>query len=321
MPAALVVLLGSLLQCAAVTPTELSTFFASSKGLSMPSSDAAKLANQEAPKLTQCGITVPQLQALRDVMYSPSKLDLSITSIRSNLLPVAYQKVNPDDLAEMYRTLYATDSIDMQKSDAQSRSIELVKKQVDAATLKSLFSALYATSGVDLPKKDAQAQALELSLSGANSTQLKIAYQGFKHMGKPTQDALQAAIPESILAGFHGLARRHAQDTVPYTAAEFQQYFGSSWVSKWATAPQEERVANDHHAYDVADFDKYYTDPWYWTQAKTATQKRLAEDGKAYTMKEFSDYYGSTWQQSWMTGPVLPCAECASASESLIINV
>lgn len=320
MPAAL--LLAFLLPCAAVTPIELSTFFASSKGLSMTSSDAAKLADQEAPKLTQCGITVPQLQALRDVMYSTSKLDLSITSIRSNLLPVAYQKVNPDDLALMYRTLYATDSVDMQKSDAQSRSIELVKKQVDAATLKSLFSALYATSGVDLPKKDAQARALELSLGGANSTQLKTAYQGFRHMGKSVQDSLQAAIPESILAGFHGLARRHAEDTVPYTAAEFQQYFGSSWTSKWATAPQEERVANDHHAYDIADFDTYYKDAYYWTSAKTATQKRLAEDGKPYTMKEFSDYYGNTWQQSWMTGPVLPCAECAaSASESLIINV
>lgn len=317
---AALVFLGSLLSCAAVTPTELSTFFASNNGLSMSYSDAAKLADQEAPKLTQCGITVSQLQALRDVMYSPSKLDLSITLLRSNLLPVAYQQVKPADLTEMYQTLYSTNNVDMQKSDAQSRSIELVKKQVDAATLKSLFSALYATSGVDLPKKDAQMQALELSLSGANSTQLKISYQGFSHMGKSKQDALQASIPESILAGFHGLARRHATDTVPYTAAEFQQYFGSSWVSKWAISPQEERVANDHYAYDIAQFDKYYKESWYWTQAKTATQKRLADDGKPYTMKEFADYYGSSWQESWMGGAVLPCAECAS-SEPLLINV
>jgi hypothetical protein len=288
----------------------------------MSSSDAAKLAIQEAPKLTQCGITVSQLQALRDVMYSTSQLDLSITSIRTNLLPVAYQQVKPEDLTEMYKTLYATDSVDMQKSDAQSRSIELAKKQVDAATLKSLFAALYATSGVDLPKKDAQVQALTLSLSGANSTQLKTAYQGFRHMGKSVQDALQAAIPESILAGFHGLARRHALDVTPYTAAEFQQYYGSSWASKWESSPQEERVANDYHAYDVADFGKYYKDSWYWTQAKTATQRRLADDGKPYTMKEFYDYYGGDWQKSWMAAPVLACVECVKpASDDFIINV
>jgi len=226
----------------------------------------------------------------------------------------------------MYKTLYATDNLDLQKSDAQTRAMYFVKYNIDAATMKSLFSALYAPSGVDLPKKDAQLQAMQLSMSGANSTQLKLAYQGFKHMGKSQQDALQAATPEAILAGFNGLARRHAtNDTVPYTASEFQKYYTApyNWVDQWINSPVEERLANDHHAYDIAEFNKYYKDSWYWTQAKTATQRRLADDGKPYTMKEFYEYYGLAWLQFWYAAPVLACAECTSEAlqEPLTINV
>jgi len=210
----------------------------------MTSSDAARLAAQEAPKLTQCAITVPMLQALRDTMYadvSANGLDLSMTQMRPFLLPVAYQQVEPANLASLFSTLYSTNGVDMLKSDARSRAIELAKLQVDASNLQSLFSALYATSGLDLPKKDAQQQALELvaalelldlgaflALAGANATQLKLAYQGFTRMGKSKQDALQAAIPEAVLAGFNGLARRHALDTTPYTAAEFQTHYGGN---------------------------------------------------------------------------------------------
>jgi len=317
-------LLGSLVSCELeVTPSDLANFFASSKGLSMTSSDAAKLAAQEAPKLTHCAITVSMLQALRDTMYVSTQhgLDLSVTQIRQFLLPVAYQQVEPANLASLFSTLYSTNGVDMQKSDAQSRAIELAELQVDASNLQSLFSALYATSGLDLPKKDAQQQALELAVAGANATQLKLAYQGFTRMGKSKQDALQAAIPEAVLAGFNGLARRHAQDTTPYTAAEFQMHFGGDWESIWAKSPQEERVANDHHAYGIADFIKYYKDSWYWSEAKTATQKRLADDGKPYTMEEFQQYYTSTWQQKWLGAPVLPCAECSQTAQQQFITV
>lgn len=288
----------------------------------MPYSQARELADQEAPKLTQCGITISQLQALRDVMYTvdTSKgLDMSVSQIQSNLLPVAYQQVSPENLLNLFRALYATDGVDMSKMDSQSRSLELAKKKVDSDTLSKLFRSLYAPSQIDLPKKDAQANALELSLSGANSTQLWLAYQGFQRMGKSKQLALQAAIPEAILAGFHGFARRHAQDAKPYTAAEFQTYYGANWVSQWASAPQEERVANDHHAYDIADFLNFYKDSWYWTQAKTATQKRLAEDKNAYNMEEFYQYYGNAWQQKWMAAPVLPCVECSSTEDIIAV--
>jgi len=288
----------------------------------MSNSDAVNLAAKEAPKLTECGIDVSKLQALRDAMYQTSSMDMSMTQIRQSLLDVAYQQVAPANLLDLYRTLYSTNGVDLQKSDAQSRAIELAKKQVDAATLQTLFSALYATSGLDLQKKDAQVNALELALAGANATQLKLAYKGFTKMGKTKQAALQASIPEAVLAGFYGLARRHAQDTKPYTAAEFQDYFKGNWVSLWSSAIQEERVANDHHAYTVADFVKYYKDSWYWTQATTATQKRLAADGKTYTMEEFQQYYGNSWQTEFESAAVLPCAECASASKTpLVINV
>lgn len=316
-------ILASLASCqpaVTVSPSDLANFFASSNGLSMNSADAMKLATQEAGKLTQCGIDVSSLKKLRDTMYTTSGMDLSLTQVRQALLDVAYQQVTPEDLLSMYRTLYATDGVDLLKSDAQTRAIELAKKQVDASTLKSLYSTLYSISGLDLPKKDAQVNALELALAGANATQLKVAYRGFIQMGKTKQAALQAAIPEAVLAGFHGLARRHAQDTKPYTAAEFQDYYHSNWVSSWSSAVQEERVANDHHAYTIAEFDMYYKDSRYWTQAKTATQKRLAADGKAYTMEEFEQYYQNSWQQEFEAAPVLPCEECTSL-DPFTINV
>jgi len=244
-------------------------------------------------------------------------MDLTLTQVRSLLLPLAYQQVTPVNLVALYKTLYATDGLDLQKSDAVSRALELAKKKVDAPTLKSLFSELYATFGVDLPKKAAQMQAMELALSGANSTQLKLAYQAFRNQGKKQADALQAAIPEAIAAGFQGLARRHAADAMPYTAVEFQKHFGSQWVSSWESAPQEERVAQDQKAYTIGEFIQYFKDSWYWTQAKTATQKRLADDGHVYTMEEFKQYYTSQWQQKWMVADVLPCAECTT-SEQLI---
>jgi len=314
MRSAVLLLVGSLVACSAVSPSDLAAFFSSSKGLSMSSSDASKLAQAEAPKLTKCDITVHTLQALRDTLFATDSLDFPIVTIRSVLLPLAYQQVNTDDLTALFKTLYATDGVDLSKSDSQSKAQELAKKKVDAPTLQALFRALYATSGVDLPKKDAQTQALELALGGANATQLKLAYAGFIKF-KSKADALQAAIPEAILAGFQGLARRHAPDTEPYTAAEFQGYFGSNWVSTWESAPQEQRVAKDQKAYTIGDFIEYFKDPWYWTQAKTATQKRIADDGELYTMADFYKYYKSQWQQKWMAAAVVPCAECALSEQ------
>eukprot|EP00971_Amphidinium_carterae_P283148 5621344-Amphidinium_carterae.1 len=101
-----------------VTVQELKTWFWSSSGLDMSMQDADQLAQVEAPILTECVVSMDalkaraqeqqlnargfagSLQAMYDVLYKTTNLDLSKQLVREKILPLAKQHADPTVLKD-----------------------------------------------------------------------------------------------------------------------------------------------------------------------------------------------------------------------------
>lgn len=302
-------------RCLGATPKEYEAFFYSSKGLDMSSADAAALARTESIKLADSGVTVSTLQQLRDVLYSStsSGLDLAKPEVRKWVLPLAYAHSRPDKLQFLFKTLYSSGDLDLSKVEAQSRAIELSLRQVEPDSLKALYHVIYSRSGLDFSKADAQKTSIEQAAVGADAETFKQVYLLARQKGLPQSSCIAEASREAVKATLQGLVRRHAKDTIPYTAAQFQSYYGDAWFSEWGSGPSEQRVAEDGFEYTAASFAEHYGSSWAakWASSKVATQVRIAQDGKHYTMKDFADYYKDEWQNLWEKAPETRCQECA----------
>jgi hypothetical protein len=309
------VLLTCITGCLGASPKEYESFFYASKGLDMSSSDAAALARDESTKLADSGVTVPTLQLLRDVLYSSTSngLDLSMPEVRKWILPLAYAHSSPEQLRSLFKTLYSSGDLDLSKGEAQSRAIELSLRQVEPEGLKAFYQMIYSRSGLDFPKADAQKTAIEQAAAGADAETFKQVYLLAKKKGLPQSGCIAEASREAVKATLQGQVRRHAKDTIPYTADAFQSYYGDAWFSEWVSSPLEQRVAQDGFEYTAARYLEHYGSSWVaqWASSKVATQVRIAQDGKHYTMKEFADYYKDDWQKLWEKAPEARCQECA----------
>mmetsp|Transcript_16844 Transcript_16844/g.39116 ORF Transcript_16844/g.39116 Transcript_16844/m.39116 type:complete len:311 (+) Transcript_16844:50-982(+) len=295
-----------------VTVQELKTWFWSSSGLDMSMQDADQLAQVEAPILTECVVSMDALKAMYDVLYKTTNLDLSKQLVREKILPLAKQHADPTVLKDMFNGLYSTRGLDTTKDVAQKWSIELVQSfRAEPGQLIALFNAL--KDSLKLPKEQAQTKAIGLAAVGCDATALVNSFKASKDLTSATDSAVRANL--------NGASRRFAQDGKVYTAKEFQDYYGASYLSEWMKGAHEKKVSRDGWAYTASEFHLFFASAWEteWNRAAIATQRRLGEDGKPYTISEFVDYYRDEWQQKWLDAPELPCKECKSAVETVTV--
>eukprot|EP00930_Biecheleria_cincta_P014149 TRINITY_DN1228_c0_g1_i1.p1 TRINITY_DN1228_c0_g1~~TRINITY_DN1228_c0_g1_i1.p1 ORF type:complete len:312 (+),score=87.22 TRINITY_DN1228_c0_g1_i1:85-1020(+) len=295
---------------AAVTPEELESYFYSTSGLDLSRAEAHTLAMQEADSLTKCGVTVSDIKALAGVLYSTSYIDMSKAEIRQQLLPLAKQHIDPEELKNMWTALYSTSSLDLSKSECKSRSIELTKYRAEPDQVKALYDVLYRS--INLPKTQAQSDTLELAAAGCDPKALEASYKASRDLNSAKSSALRANL--------NGEAKRYAKDGKAYTLAEFQQYYGKDYFLEWLAAPAEKRVANDYKAYTASEFRMFFGSSWEskFIAGLPATQMRIAEDGKIYDIAEFVQYYKDSWQKKWAAAPEVPCKECHAAKEVVV---
>eukprot|EP00933_Yihiella_yeosuensis_P047064 TRINITY_DN4273_c0_g2_i2.p1 TRINITY_DN4273_c0_g2~~TRINITY_DN4273_c0_g2_i2.p1 ORF type:complete len:325 (+),score=62.55 TRINITY_DN4273_c0_g2_i2:103-1077(+) len=293
---------------AAVTPEELESFFYSSSGFDMSRKDAHSLAEQEAPILSQCRVTVSDLKTLKAVLYDPSTFDFSRADLTKQLLPLAKQHLDPDQLKVMFKTLYDTSTIDFFKRDASPFSIQLVKSHAEASQLTELYKVLRNLPGLSLNKQKAQDETVALGEAGCDPVALQKSFAASKN--------LDSAKASAVRANLNGESKRYAADGKAYAVSDFQQYYGEKYLSEWLKSPFEKRVANDGKAYTASEFRIYYSSTWEqkWHEAKDATQMRIAEDGKIYSLADFVNYYhtGGDWREKWNAAPEVPCSECSA---------
>jgi len=286
----------------AVTPEELESYLYSPSGLDMSRADAHKLAEKEASILTQSHVTISDLKALQTVLYSPSVLDFSKANLQSKLLPLAEQHVSPDELKSMYQLLYSTSSLDLSATVARGNTIDLVKKFAEQSQIKDLFTVL----GQLVSKADAQKWTLILAQDGCDPAALKNSYAASKDWTSASTSCLRANL--------NGEAKRFAKNGEAYSAADFEKYYGDTYLDEWRAAPMEKRVANDGSAYTASQFRMFYGASWEQklNAAVVATQQRIAEDGKTYSIADFLAYDKDDWQARWEAAPEVPCKECNS---------
>lgn len=306
-----------------VTPEEYAAWFSSANGLQMAGSSAQTLAKNEATTLNECGVTIDALQQLRDVMYhaDSSGMGLHILDVQKDILILAKQHIQPVKLNQLYQILIGgwwrlPGGLTLPVSVAQPRAIEMIRRNTEPQDLKDVYAVLFGYSGgIQLPQSQAQQLAIEAAIAGADASTFQSTYAAQKKNGQAA--ALKAAEDASIKLNLHGLVRRYAKDGHLYSAAEFQTYYNTDWLSEWTVAPQEKRVHKDGKAYRASDYEDYFGDSWFtaWANDKTATQVRIADDGKKYTMEVFQQYYKDQWQTKWDAAAEVACEECTSPEQ------
>lgn len=292
----------------------------------MTSSDAQALAQKEAYNLGEGGVTIANLQALKDAMYNSgaSGLGLQIVDVRKNIILLAEQHIEPAKLNQMYQLLIGgwwklPGGLTLPVSVAQPRAVEMARKHAEPQDLRDIYAVLFGyAGGILLPQTQAQQVALETATAGADAPTFQATYAAQTKKGATQDAALKTAKEESIKANLHSLVRRYAKDTNLYTAEEFQKYYGDQWLNEWMVAPFEKRVHREG-CYRASEYFEYFGADWFksWANDSVATQVRIASDGYKYTIAQFYGYYKNDWQTQWAAAAEVACP--APAQDLLMI--
>merc|ERR1712032_856539 len=289
-------------------PKDLANWLSSEDGLSLSSYAASALANQEYHALTLCGVTLKDLQALKDTMKTKMDLGISAT-VQNNLFVLAEQHVAADKLYNMFYYLSSSytlhGGLGLDKAQAQAMALSMTLARAEPDQLYDLYQVMFGYKGLGFDQKTAQTQAIQLALAGADAPTFKENYMKNKD--------LQKATLMSVSANLQGLVKRYAKNGQPYTVEEFQKYYPSDWIQEWLNGPLEKKVSTDKKAYTASSFSRHFGTNWAakYRNSEEATQVRLAKDGKSYTIPQFLTYYGNTWQTEFIAAPELACLECA----------
>lgn len=272
------------------------SFFRSASGLRLPQAEAHALAEHWARPLTICRVQVSGLQALRDVMYATSGMDVPVLDLPGAVLKAAYHHVDAGELKELFRALLSASSVDLSKAGAREYALDLAARHADPKAVESLFRTLR----LRLPKSEAQQAVFDLVAAGADPEVFRRRFQ--------RRSDLEAATASAVGAGLDGLARRYAPDGLLYAAADFQSWYGSAWYGYWLVGPEEKRTARDGSDYSAGEFQRYFGAGWAaeWKAAPPAIQRRFAADGEAYTMEDFVKYFRGSWQIEWAAAAEIP---------------
>ncbi|CAK0842744.1 unnamed protein product [Prorocentrum cordatum] len=293
---------------ASIQPKDLATWLSSEDGLGLSTSAASALAGQEYRALTLCGVTLQDLQALRDTLKT--KLDLGVSAtVQKSLFVLAEQHATADKLYSMYYYLSSSytlhGGLGLDKDRAQSMAISMTLARAEPDQLYALYQVMYGYKGLGLDQKTAQGYAIQAAVAGADAPTFKETYLKNKD--------LQKAMLMGVSANLQGLVKRYAKNGQPYTVDEFQQYYPSDWLQEWVDGPLEKKVSTDKKAYTASSFSRHFGTNWAakYRTSDEATQVRLARDGKPYTIPQFQSYYGNSWQTEFNAAPELACSECA----------
>lgn len=283
--------------------------------------DAAALASRQWHILTQCGVTVKALQALKTQMYDHPGMDLGMARLRTAILPLATQHVTADKVGQLYTALSSgytmSGGLGLPKADAQDWALKMAPLRAEPDQLYELYKVMYGYFGIGFDQKTAQQTTIQLALAGADAAVFQDTYTQTKNQSASSQMATDKAIAASTIANLQGLVRRYAKDAHAYTASEFQQHYAAGWLVEWLDAPMEMRISDDRLAHTASQFKRHFGKAWA-TKYRTgveAIQMRLANDATTYTMQEYQKYYGDDWQRQWAASPELPCAQCAPFKE------
>lgn len=293
---------------ASIQPNDLAAWLSSENGLGLSSSAASALAGRECRALTLSGVTLQDLQALKDTMKTRLDLGTSVT-LQNSLFVLAEQHVAADKLYNMYYYLSSSytlhGGLGLDRARAQAMAISMTMARAEPDQLYALYQVMYGYKGLGLDQKTAQGYAIQAAVAGADA-------QTFKENYLKNKD-LQKAMLMGVSANLQGLVKRYAKNAQPYTVEEFQQYYPSDWLQEWVDGPLEKKVSADKKAYTASSFSRHYGTNWAakYRTSDEATQVRLAKDGKSYTIAQFQSYYGNSWQTEFNAAPELACSECA----------
>lgn len=310
---------------AALKPRALEHWLTSSAGLSMTKEDAETAVYDHVNALSQCGVDIHQLQALKNVTTEHNGIDLDLATLQLRLFHLAEQHVAPDRLRQLYEALYngyaKSGGLGLPHQEAQRLTLDLALKQAEPDQLKELHDVMYGFSGSGFNTEQAQQTAIELAIAGASAAAYKDAYaEAFERSSEPniSQARADAAIA-AVTADLDGRVRRYGKAARPYTAQEFMAYYPASWLDEWTSAPIEKRVSSsDGRAYTAYEFSKLKGSNWQdeYQQSAEAVQLRLTSDGKNHTMQDFLRDRGYIWQKFWAMAAELPCEQCNPYSEA-----
>jgi len=309
--AAVLAALVLLLPVSAVDPEDLQKWFQADAGLSLSEADAAAKAKEEAPILTQCGVT---LLALIDLKILLAGMSMGITDIRENILPLARAHVKPDSLNKLYIALSSswssTGGLELPQAEAQMQAMGMAESRVQVAELYGLYQTMYGFWGLGFNQTLAQQTAVQLTYAGADASDFKSIFQRTAPSGEA--QALRIASASAVNADMQGLIRRYGKDGLAYYSREYQARYADQWLKAWQFAPQELHVSSDGQMYTAGQFSQHFGNGWelVWHATLEATQVRLGKDGGAHTMPEFRDLYHDDWQNVWFEAPELPCKQC-----------
>merc|ERR1712032_1784371 len=168
-------------------------------------------------------------------MSKVSGMDFPISSIRENILRVAYKHADPKDLDGFYFELYTM--MELPKDVARNQAVSMAMAHAEPYLLPLLYQVLSAASKVDLPKSDAQAMSVNFTLAGVDASVLEQTYMSNKGLGKDS--ALQMALRAAVEANLDGIDERYAPNAQPYNAKGFADYYEDSWFVEWSKAPKQ----------------------------------------------------------------------------------
>merc|ERR1740129_382854 len=232
-------------------------------------------------------------------MIKPTGLDYPIELVRYVLLGVAYQHPDPKDMDALYRALRMPSRLALPKETAKRQALIMAMAHADPSLLPPLYRVLRSGFKVALPKSQAQAMAMTLTLAGASAGALESTFMNNRALGR--DKALPMAVRAAVEANLDGIDERYAPDGRPYTATQFADFFGDSWLAEWSNGPRQKRTAPDGIDYRASEFKAHFGDSWSgkWSAAPEANLSRIAPDGKIHTMAEFQTLYSNTWQNVW----------------------
>lgn len=268
-----------------------------------------------------------------------------------NMFAFATKQLDQDELVKMYNLFTDPHKFARSLHDARSLAVQFLERDVETSSgeIGKLYEILTHNYNIILPKEDAEYWAQRVAAAGCEVDKFWSVYQTIPDDADPgiwTKDReaqqakrkLQLALDQALRVSFDMQAYRYAVDGRPYTAAQFQDYYGiDNYMEYWMASPVAQKVYGSSveatyryrtfgWMYDHADvaasigwfLRKSYTS-WpemasAWQSASWATRRRIGEDGNVHTLDEFVTAYGSAWQQKWLDAAVALCQECTAAS-------
>lgn len=280
-----------------VTPAtydQLVTFFRADDGLDLDRTEAEDMAATEVTNVRYTGVTIPDLEALKAVMYSSDGMYMSKSEVRKELMPVAYHQVEPATLKLLYQALRNTAR--WTSSQSQVAAINFAKLHIDP----NLVTVMYHTIRSARAEYEIRNELLiNLTQAGADASQWYNVYKRTK--------SLQEAQVTACINALDGLSKRYMPDGTLQTAREAHTALGdAAFFDIWLISPREKRIGSDGFGYYDEQFQQNYGTEWTyrWKHSKEEPQARVGKDDAIlHTIQEFRSLYPDSWQNDWNFAP------------------